>query len=265
MKKYLIALAFLTVCLMFGGCTGKKLELEPLDTYEADTLIDADTGEAEETVFDAVLYFRYADTDYLGLQERTLTYSKTGSPEKAVIEALLAGPDLTGNGLYAVFPDGTALRSVRLENGTAFIALDGDLTEEKLWREALAASMTENGLCTEICVLPSGERFTRDESVLLTPRNCVVLFMEAWKKGDRNELLSMLPALPSDEGEIPVLIGYTVSDGNPAPDGQKTVFTVEIRILENGVTADRKLPVCVKRENGRWIVTDDSLSALWQQ
>lgn len=265
MKKYLITPVLLAVCLLLAGCTDKKLELEPLDTYEADTLIDADTGEAEETAFDAVLYFRYADTDRLGMQVRPLSYSKTGSPEKAVIEALLAGPDLTANGLYSVFPDGTVLRSVRIENGTAYIALDGDMTEERLWREALAASMTENGLCSEVCILPSGERFTREESVLLTPRNCIILFMEAWKKGERDEMFSMLPNLPAGEDDIPALIGYAVSDGNPAPDGQRMFFTVETRILKNGVTADRKIPVCVKRENGRWIVTDDSLSALWQQ
>jgi len=78
-------------------------------------------------VVEAVLYFRYQDSPWLGQELRSLEVPHTKSLERALVEALLSGPQ-AGRGSYrALFPPGTQVVNVLAEGTRLFVTFSGEV------------------------------------------------------------------------------------------------------------------------------------------
>ncbi len=141
-------------------------------------LISADSGGAppDETV--ATLYFRYRDTALLAQERRTLRVSRDESYEKALVEALLAGPASSGGELFSVFPPSARVMSTQAHGDVVYVTFDEGLIagypdepsalntaywqrEAPLRRHlamaALTATLTESGEYRAVQVLVHGQ------------------------------------------------------------------------------------------------------------
>lgn len=77
----------------------------------------------------AVLYFRYLDSPYLGQESREVSVPYPDSPEKALVQALLDGPRDDSGNLKPLFPEGTEVLSVLLEGDRLFVTFNSSLLE----------------------------------------------------------------------------------------------------------------------------------------
>lgn len=107
------------------------------------------SGAEEETVsINALLYFP-REAGGLGAEHRTVVKTESDSLPAAVLAALLAGPQ--SEGLTPALPEGTALRSVRVENDVCRVDLSGEfLTGEPQDEERgrMAVYAIVNTLCS---------------------------------------------------------------------------------------------------------------------
>lgn len=119
----------------------------------------------------AVLYFRYQDSPWLGQELRQLEVSHTQSLERALVEALLAGPAPGRDSYRPLFPADTQVINVLAEGARLYVTfsarlldpLPGEgsgpqaLEEARLRRRlamaALANTLTETGEYTSVQVL----------------------------------------------------------------------------------------------------------------
>lgn len=95
------------------------------------------------------LYFRYADTQLLGVERASLDIRREETVATLLVEKLIAGPGVAHDRLSGLFPQGTRLISAAAEGETAFITLssgflgkpDGapsDWEEKESWRREAA-------------------------------------------------------------------------------------------------------------------------------
>ena len=98
---------------------------------------------------DVTLYFRYEDTGLLGAQLATLDVRREETIATAIVSRLIAGPQMAGSKLSALFPQGTRLISVSGEGATAFVTLSleflgrpagapADWEDSSFWQEEAA-------------------------------------------------------------------------------------------------------------------------------
>ena len=94
---------------------------------------------AEEALAEipAALYFRREGGDSLGYELRVLRLSEGSAPAKAVLAALLAGPE--DEGLAPLLPQDLSVRSVRVDEGRCTADLSGQLLDLPQGERALAA------------------------------------------------------------------------------------------------------------------------------
>ncbi len=127
---------------------GAPLPYQAVQPLRADHFILS--GAEEETVsVNALLYFPRTEGG-LGAEYRTVTKTESDSLPAAVLTALLAGPQ--SEELTAPLPDGTVLRSVRVENGICKVDLSGEfLTGEP--QEEEQARMAVYAIVNTLCAL----------------------------------------------------------------------------------------------------------------
>ena len=122
-------------------------------------------------MLDVTLYYRFAQTDVLGMELAQIDVSRDETIARSIVERLVEGPDAAHGRLTGVFPQGTRVLSVVPEGTTVYVTLsdaflgrpDGapadweDLTvwqEEATLRRWLAAQSL-------VCALTEGGRYQR--------------------------------------------------------------------------------------------------------
>lgn len=126
--------------------------------YPGDVLFSG----AEEKVVEiaAALYFRQAGGDSLGYELREFRLTQDKAPAKAVLSALIAGPE--DKGLVSLLPAGLSVRSARVEGGVCTIDLSAQLLELPEVEHALAVCSIVETLCSldtvdQVQILIEGE------------------------------------------------------------------------------------------------------------
>ena len=133
--------------------------------YEAEPAVRGD-------IIDITLYFRYADTKYLGVERSTIDLTREETVATLMISELVSGPDAQSERLSGLFPMGTRVISVKTDGPTAFVTLsseflgrpDGaplDWEESDAWQteaalrrrlafQSIVLSLTEGGQCQRV-------------------------------------------------------------------------------------------------------------------
>lgn len=140
---------------------------EPQEEQRAPTVAQQ-LGEAVASdQLDITLYYRFGQTDALGMQRETLDIRREETVAHSIVSRLVEGPSVTHDRLSGVFPQGTRVIAVSGEGSTAFVTLsrdflgrpDGapaDWEDSQSWQEeaalrrwlavqSLALSLTEEG------------------------------------------------------------------------------------------------------------------------
>ncbi len=315
-------LALLLAVLLLSGCAAEPPRALVRTVPEDQSLVSADTaGQAPETM-NATLYFRYARTEFLAPEERSVAVPRNESPERALVQALLDGPSLGRGYLSALFPPGTELLSAVCQGETVFVTFSegflgrysnepGDTAAEP-WRtegplrrqlclDALAATLTEAGLCSQVQVmvyrgldntspmrLQAGfldrskdetllPPITRNEERLLTAHNTAELLLKAWMSQDWEALYSLTArggasAQLGEQNAVEAfssanaLTAYSLSPGSVSLNGQTAVICADLALRGNG--ADRLIrsyPLHLIREGGLWRMAYDPLMRMLNQ
>lgn len=170
MRAGLRALGALAAALMFAAPAagaGQALDYRPQQSQRARRT--------------AVLYFRYADTAWLGAETREITASETISFEHAAAQALVDGPGPLSGSLTPLFPPGAAVLSVQPQGDLLFVTFNEallnryadessllppqDMAEAQLRRRLAMASLvntlTERGEYRRVQVLVRAETAMR--------------------------------------------------------------------------------------------------------
>ena len=306
--RVLPALLLLCAALLTGCVSGPP---DSLIRKDADTrhLISASTQDLSPDAREVMLYFRYGQTGYLAPEKRVIPVRRNESLEKAVVQALINGPETSASALSALFPAGTEVLAASSQGDTLFITFNDSLlgryadepadqnagdwkTEGPLRRQlcldALAATLTEAGLCTktQILVYRGADQTTtmrlqagfltrtqddailpvlrRSEERLLTPHNTAVLLLRAWMAQDWESLYDLtaregVQARPGEQTAFDafaaggVLTDYALSCGSVSYDGQTAVITAELTL--RGTGQDQLIsgyPLLLTREGGLW-------------
>lgn len=154
----------------------------------------------------ATLYFRYGDTAYLGQQAFMLSVPRDSTLEKAIVSALIDGPDGTHTELSSPFPEGTEVLETQRQDGVVSVTLNQaflsppsqapqDWANDAYWAievplrrrlalHAIVLALTEDARCQSVQLLVSdtasgaeGQRVSRalfdteeeDMSIALEP------------------------------------------------------------------------------------------------
>lgn len=317
-KKRFLALLILCA-LTLTGCVAAPPDSLIRGGTEGQTLISASTEELSPSSRRVTLYFRYGDTAYLAPEERQISVQRNESLEKAILQALIDGPSASADALTPLFPPGVEVLAAVSQEDTLFVtfsdaflgryadepgdgASGGWRTEGPLRRQlcldALAATLTEAGLCARVQVLVyqgAGQAttmrlqagflsrtaddallppLTRREECLLTPHQTAALLLSAWMAQDWTALYDLAAregsaARPREQTAIDafaasgVLAGYTLSPGNVSWDGQTAVLTAQL--ILRGTGADRTVsgyPLMLIREAGLWKMDYERLTAM---
>lgn len=132
-------------------------------------------GEGQVSGVEVTLYHRYLDTAYLGQEEYLLSVPMDSTVEKAIVSALLDGPDGRHTSLSSVFPEGTRVIAATKNGDTvtvtlnrAFLTVPEEATavwqQDEYWArevplrrrmalEALVLSLTEDARCQQVQLL----------------------------------------------------------------------------------------------------------------
>ena len=311
--------ALLLCCsVLLGGCMSSPPDTLKRESADGQPLISASTSQLEPDEREMMLYFRYGNTGYLAPERRTVLVERNESLEKAVVEALVKGPGPASSGLTPLFPTGTEVLAVTAQEDTLFVTFSeaflgryadepGDgggewKTEGPLRRrlclDALAATLTETGLCSQVQVLvyrSAGETtsmrlqagflnrsadstllppLTRDESRLLTPYNTASLMMVSWLYQDWDSLYDFTAreggvTRPGQQSAFDafasarVLARFSLSHGSVSFDGQSAVFAVDMTLIgDGGDIAVQGYPLVLRREEGLWKIDYGYLTAM---
>lgn len=319
-RKRLWALLILGAVLLCGCTAAPPEALMRQDTPEQPPIDAVPQGQASDPV-NAILYFRYGTTGYLAMEERPVSVEPNESPEKALVQALIAGPAATNSSLSPLFPPGTEVLAAVSRGDTLFItfneALLGRYSDEPgdtpaAWKaefalrralclDALAATLTEAGLCARVQVLVyrgtgqdtsmrlqagfldrSQDRtllppMTRKEQVLLTPHNTVSALMAAWMAQDWSGLYEWTAKdissdRPGEQSAIDAfasartLTSYSLSAGSVSPDGQSAIVGADLSFQGEGQdTLVTGYPVRLIREEGLWKISFAALLHMMNQ
>lgn len=307
-------------CLLFAcvlcltGCAISPPDSLKRSGVESRSLISASTAELAPDEKPIALYFRYQDSSFLAPEPRMVVVQQNESLEKAIVQALIGGPLNTE--LTFLFPVGSEVISTTTQDGTLFITMNegflgryadepGD-TSTGYWKtegaarrqlclDALAATLTEAGLCERVQVMVqrnSGQAVSmrlqagflsrsgdpallpatvRNESVLLTPHNTAECVLNAWLRQDWDTLSLFCVHAPGEQSLFEafeaagVLVGYDLSSGNVAYNGQRSVLTVDMTL--RGQAKDTEItgyPLHLIREEGLWKMDYQALLSMMQ-
>ena len=309
-KAVLWLLILAAICL--SGCAISPPDSLKRTGVESRSLISASTADLAPDERAVALYFRYQDSSFLAPEARTVVVQRNESLEKAIVQALIAGPLNTE--LSPLFPTGSEVVSTSTQDGTLFVTLNeaflgryadepGDIstgpwkTEGPLRRQlcldAMAATLTEAGLCDRVQVLVqrdlghassmrlqagflnrSGDTsmlppIVRNESVLLTPHNAAECVLNAWLRQDWDALSLFCVHAPGEQSVFEafeaakVLVGFELSPGSVAYDGQRAVVTAKLTLRgDNQDVEISGYPLRLIREEGLWKTDYEALLSM---
>ena len=173
----------LILCLLCGlllcGCTARQanplVEAEATAVPGVEPALHAAEASADNVTEKTVtLYFRYGDQGYLAAETRRVAVRRDQTDERAIVEALLAGPSAEVPTLRALFPDTVRLLDLSAGGDTLFVTFSTELlTADGIpsdWRQlpewveeaplrrrltmaSLVCSLTENTGYTAVQVL----------------------------------------------------------------------------------------------------------------
>ena len=307
------ALCLMVICaLCLSGCTISPPDSLKRTGVESRSLISASTADLAPDERAVALYFRYQDSSFLATEERAVVVQRNESLEKAIVEALITGPLNTE--LSPLFPVGTEVVNTSTQDGTLFVTLNeaflgryadepGDIStghwktegpeRRRLCLDAMAATLTEAGLCDRVQVLVqrdlghassmrlqagflnrSGDTsmlppLVRNESVLLTPHNTAECVLNAWLRQDWDALSLFCVHAPGEQSVFEafeaakVLVGFELSPGSVAYDGQRAVVTA--KLILRGDNQDVEIsgyPLRLIREEGLWKTDYEALLSM---
>lgn len=297
---------------LLGGCA-----ISPPDTLkrggvESGSLISASTSGLTPDEKPVALYFRFQDSSFLASEPRTVVVQRNESLEKAIVETMINGP--LNAQLTPLFPAGSEVVGTMTQDGTLFVTFNeaflgrypdepGDassglwktegLTRRQLCLDALAATLTETGLCDRVQVMVqhgsgqaasmrlqagflnrSGDTdllppIVRNEEALLTPHNTASALLDAWLKQDW-EALSVFTAYAPGEQSVfedfeaaGVLLQYGLSHGSVAYDGQSAVLNADLTLRGDSREIEiQGYPLRLIREEGLWKMDYQALLAM---
>ena len=307
------ALCLLLLCaLCLSGCAISPPDSLKRTGVESRSLISASTAGLAPDERAVALYFRYQDSSFLAPEARIVVVQRNESLEKAIVQALIAGPLNTE--LSPLFPAGSEVVSTATQDGTLFVTLNeaflgryadepGDIstgpwkTEGPLRRQlcldAMAATLTEAGLCDRVQVLvlqDTGRQISmrlqsgfltrsaetdllppalRDENVLLTPHNTAQCILNAWLQQDWDTLTLFSVRSPGEQTMFEafeaagVLLGFDLSCGSVSYDGQSAVLTASLTLRGDArETVVSSYPMRLLREEGLWKMDYQALLAM---
>ena len=312
-RKQAALCLLLAAAVLLSGCAMSppdSLKRTGVDTH---SLISASTAGLAPVERSVALYFRFQDTAFLATEARTVVVQRNESLEKAIVQALIAGPMNTE--LSPLFPPGSEVVSTSTQDGTLFVTLNeaflgryadepGDVSSgswqiegpqrRRLCLASLAATLTEEGLCQRVQVMVqrnsgqsvsmrlqagflnrSGDTellpsLTRDENVLLTPRNTAECVLDDWRQQAWEGLSLFCAHAPGEQSVFEafeasgVLTGYdALSCGSVSYDGQSAVLTVDLSLRgDAGDILIAGYPLRLIREEGLWKMDYDTLLAM---
>lgn len=169
-KKTAWAALLLFCAVTLAGCMTSPPDALLREGNEGQRLISASTAELSPDSRAITLYFRYRDSAYLAPEQREIEMKRNESLEKAIVSALIQGPEASSVALSALFPPGTEVLSAAAQGDTLFITFNeaflGRYADEstdavssegtlrrQLCLQSLAAALTEQGLCAQVQVL----------------------------------------------------------------------------------------------------------------
>lgn len=169
-RKTAWAALLLFCAVTLAGCMTSPPDALLREGNEGQRLISASTAELSPDSRAITLYFRYRDSAYLAPEQREIEMKRNESLEKAIVSALVQGPDASSVALSALFPPGTEALSAAAQGDTLFITFNeaflGRYADEstdavssegtlrrQLCLQSLAAALTEQGLCAQVQVL----------------------------------------------------------------------------------------------------------------
>jgi hypothetical protein len=181
---------------------------------------------------EAVLYFRYLDSAWLGQEQRSIQVKKTESIERALVQALLDGPQDRTAFPQPLFAEGTSIINVLAERDRLFVSLSKEVMDplpgentgagrqEAVLRRTLAMAalvntLSESGNFRSVQVLVLDEPgitksmrlsqryylddsdalpppLTRQEQAIITPGRAASTILERWKAQDWSCFLEMV-------------------------------------------------------------------------
>ena len=309
-KKNCLVLAALLLCAcLFGGCAAPPEDKQAPLGLSDQHLISASTLGLSPESRSVMLYFRYGDTGYLAPEQRSILVERNESLEKAIVQALINGPESSASSLSALFPAGTEVLAAQSQGETLFITFNDSLLgrypdepsdqasgewivegplRRRLCLDALAATLTEAGLCSQVQILvyqganqATSMRLNagfisrsqddsllpvqlRSEERLLTPHNTASLLMKAWMAQDWEALYDLTAregsvSRPGEQAAIDAfsagypLVSFELSCGSVSYDGQKSVITADLTLAGEGTSQSRTgYPLSLIREGGLW-------------
>ena len=167
------ALCLLLVCaLCLSGCAISPPDSLKRTGVESRSLISASTADLAPGEKPVALYFRFQDSSFLASEARMVVVQRNENLEKAIVQALIAGPISTE--LSPLFPTGCEVVSTTTQDGTLFVTLNdaflgryadepGDVStgswikegprRRQLCLDSLAATLTEAGLCERVQIM----------------------------------------------------------------------------------------------------------------
>ena len=314
MKKTPRMIVLLCIGLMLlSGCVSRPpASLILSEPEDPSMLVSADPSDASRGEQTVCLYFRYGETGYLAAEERKITVPRDQSLETALAEALIAGPSATSPALSPLFPPAVKVLAASRQGDTLFLtfneALLGSYGDEpgreelmlrrRLCMDALAATLTERGLCVRVQVLIYPDQvqsasmrltqgyftlekdaaiappLTRREETLLTPHNAAQMLLNAWMRQDWAGLYALTgqedrpaeAAALNDFSLAPALTGFLLSHGHVSADGQTALLTAQISLQGNGKDETiENYPLLLRRQGGLWKMPYDRLRRMMNQ
>jgi len=163
----------------------------------------------------AILYFRYLDSAYLGQEIREVPVPYPESPEMALVQALLDGPEGEGGNLRRLFPAGTEVLSVLQEGSQLFVTFNSAVMDA-LPGESLD---TEKG---------SQEARLRRELAMASLANTLTQF------GDIRSIQVLVYSPASTTASMRLSNRYYLEDNDALPD---PLLRDESRIITPGAAA----------------------------
>jgi len=186
-RRHSFMLSLLLLCLLaLSGCGTVRDPLEEVATGLADDALALaprpeapDALQAQDRV---TLYFRYLDEPLLAQESRALSLSPDQSLEKALVAALIGGPDVQSPELTGLFPAGVKVLSTLRQGRTLFVTLSRHIMnapadepenwqDDPLWRieaplrrklcmQSIVATITENCDVDSVIVLVEQQAVT---------------------------------------------------------------------------------------------------------
>lgn len=189
MKRLHSLLLTLLVCLAaatLSGCSSAGHPLEEMATELSPEALAAaprpEAPEALQTRDTFTLYFRYLNEPLLAQEARSIAHSPDQSVERALVAALVGGPDVQSPWLEGLFPPGTRVLSTLRQGRTLFVTFNQQLMnaypdepdsweEDPRWRteaplrrrlcmQSLVATITENCDVDSVVVLVEQQTVT---------------------------------------------------------------------------------------------------------